>query len=670
MNWSNFIYTLLILFFISFTPTTSRAQINTDRMLTIGRNALYFEDYVLSIQYFNQVIRVKPHLAEPYFYRAIAKISLEDYKGAEEDCSLALDKNPFLVEAYRCRGIARIYMEKYDEAQADFDKGLEFSPDNQQLLIAKGYASAQAENYPQAIEDFSTTITRFPHSKEAYLNRGYAHLANDDTTAALHDFEKVLEMDKFNANGHAARAVVFLSQKEYQKAQEDIDEAIRIESYRPGYYINRALIRYHLNNLRGAMDDYDHVIQLDAYNVMAYYNRGILRAEIGDKNRALEDFDRVVELEPNNHFAIYNRGLLESDLGELDKAIKDFTTIIEEYPDFFPAYYNRADAKGKKYDKKGAEKDYNTAMLLSQQKISKEEINAQKTRKKSDNNLKNHNKLVTADKEEEEKRLTYKSETRGKVQNVNFHIDPEKNVQISLYPQKQENSRRLSYFDQYINQLNQSGKLNYKLYVTSHEYHISKDNSEVIFKGIEQLTKKIEKDPSDVNFLQRALLFEAIYDFESAIEDWGKAIAVSPTSDQWMYYFCRGNCRLKKLEYETSLQKDDVRDETQKEMESYAQKIIYDFILKDYEETNLNKEDFAFAWYDRGNILALQKDYLNAIANYTKAIERDNDLAEAYFNRGLCYLRVNENAKGIADLSKAGELGIYVAYNVIKRFRE
>lgn len=88
----------------------SYAQINTDRVLSIGKNALYFEDYVLAIQYFNQVIRVKPHLAEPYFYRGVAKISLEDYKGAEEDCSLALSRNPFLVEAYRCRGIAKVYL--------------------------------------------------------------------------------------------------------------------------------------------------------------------------------------------------------------------------------------------------------------------------------------------------------------------------------------------------------------------------------------------------------------------------------------------------------------------------------------------------------------------------------------------------------------------------------
>ena len=71
------------------------AQLNTDRITAIGRNALYFEDYVLSIQYFNQVIRLKPYLSEPYFYRAIAKIQLEDYQGALNDCNAAIERNPF-----------------------------------------------------------------------------------------------------------------------------------------------------------------------------------------------------------------------------------------------------------------------------------------------------------------------------------------------------------------------------------------------------------------------------------------------------------------------------------------------------------------------------------------------------------------------------------------------
>ena len=62
------------------------AQLNTDRITAIGRNALYFDDYVLSIQYFNQVIKLKPYLSEPYLLRAIAKIQLGDYTGAMLDC--------------------------------------------------------------------------------------------------------------------------------------------------------------------------------------------------------------------------------------------------------------------------------------------------------------------------------------------------------------------------------------------------------------------------------------------------------------------------------------------------------------------------------------------------------------------------------------------------------
>ena len=137
------------------------AQVNTDRVLAIGRNALYFEYYVLSIQYFNQVIRSKPWLAEPYFYRAAAKVSLEDYKGAEEDCSLCLARNPFLVQAYYIRAIARQSQEKYNEAIADYDKGLSFRPDDHQMLSNRAVAFIQKKDYADAEDaDFEKKILK------------------------------------------------------------------------------------------------------------------------------------------------------------------------------------------------------------------------------------------------------------------------------------------------------------------------------------------------------------------------------------------------------------------------------------------------------------------------------------------------------------------------------
>ncbi|MDE6175193.1 MAG: hypothetical protein K2F88_06500, partial [Duncaniella sp.] len=77
-----------------------KGQINTEQVLRIGANTHYFEDYVLSIQYFNQVISVNPTQAKPYFYRAVAKLNLDDFRGAEEDATMALERNPFITEAY------------------------------------------------------------------------------------------------------------------------------------------------------------------------------------------------------------------------------------------------------------------------------------------------------------------------------------------------------------------------------------------------------------------------------------------------------------------------------------------------------------------------------------------------------------------------------------------
>ena len=64
-------------------------------------------------------------------------------------------------------------------------------------------------------------------------------------------------------------------------------------------------------------------------------------------------------------------------------------------------------------------------------------------------------------------------------------------------------------------------------------------------------------------------------------------------------------------------------------------------------------------------------DFLEqALADYSRAIELDPNLAEAYYNRGLVRLAQKQQELAISDLSKAGELGLYTAYSIIKRARK
>jgi hypothetical protein len=45
-------------------------------------------------------------------------------------------------------------------------------------------------------------------------------------------------------------------------------------------------------------------------------------------------------------------------------------------------------------------------------------------------------------------------------------------------------------------------------------------------------------------------------------------------------------------------------------------------------------------------------------------------LAEAYYNRGLCHLFLKHESEAVKDMSKAGELGVYQAYSLIKKYRK
>ena len=81
----------------------------------------------------------------------------------------------------------------------------------------------------------------------------------------------------------------------------------------------------------------------------------------------------------------------------------------------------------------------------------------------------------------------------------------------------------------------------------------------------------------------------------------------------------------------------------------------------------------ALCSFDRGNAKACIGDQLGAIADFSKFIEinpEDNRhmLPMAYGNRGLAKLKINQKESGCLDLSKAGELGLDEAYEVIKKY--
>lgn len=332
---------LLLIFAVAVQYFPISAQINTEQVIRIGRNALYFEDYVLSIQYFNQVIAAKPYLAQPYFLRGIAKYNLDDFKGAEDDATIAIGHNPFITDAYELRGLARQNQGNASGAVEDYNTLLSMLPENRSIQFNKALALEELKHYDEARVAFDDLLKSHPNFDIGYIGRAQLNLATKDTVAAKEDIEKALSINKHNVNAYVMRADIAInSSRNYAEALEDMNEAIKLQPRFAGYFINRAFLRHRLDDYYGAMSDYDYALQLDPLNYIALYNRALLRSEVHDFNKAIDDLTKVVALRPNDFRALYNRAVVLKEKGDYTQAIDDVNKVIEEFPILQPHIFS------------------------------------------------------------------------------------------------------------------------------------------------------------------------------------------------------------------------------------------------------------------------------------------------------------------------------------------
>ena len=108
--------------------------------------------------------------------------------------------------------------------------------------------------------------------------------------------------------------------------------------------------------------------------------------------------------------------------------------------------------------------------------------------------------------------------------------------------------------------------------------------------------------------------------------------------------------------------------EKQGRLDADSRRVVCNTILDDCDRVMAVHPDFVIYLYNMGNVYFAMNDYVMAVEKYTQAIERDPQFAAAYYNRGVVRLMQNERDAGIKDLSRAGELGLYSAYNLIKRY--
>ncbi|GHU98537.1 hypothetical protein FACS1894159_01140 [Bacteroidia bacterium] len=172
-------------------------------------------------------------------------------------------------------------------------------------------------------------------------------------------------------------------------------------------------------------------------------------------------------------------------------------------------------------------------------------------------------------------------------------------------------------------------------------------------------------------YFNKGYEFASNGDFNSAIENYSKAIEIDPTDA--MAYNNRGNAKSDLGDKEAAIEDYDKAIEINPNLaEAYNNRGVaksdlgdHRAAIEDYDKAIEINPNYAEAYNNRGVAKSDLGDYQAAIEDYDKAIEINPNYAEAYNNRGVAKSDLGDKQAAIDDYSKAIEINpnLAEAYN-------
>ena len=638
----------------------SRAQYDRDYFYYVGRSFMIDNNFEDAIRTLNILLRFDDDAYEGYFLRGIAKYNLDDLLGAEADFTTAIEKNPVFTTAFTYRAITRSRLGNYDDALSDFAEAIELRPDLPNAYYSRGVTRLLNQQFREAIDDFDKFIRQENKVSDAYLNRGVCYLYLKDTTQAYADFETAIRTNRENPMSYNRRGELEMKQQRYKEAEADFDMAIRCDSNYLLSYFNRAIVYSSTNRPMQSLADFDRVLQLDSTNSLTYFNRAIVRSQIGDYNRALEDYDKVAFYSPENVLVYYNRAGIQAQLGNIESAVEDYSKAIELYPDFANAYLNRSRLRYLLKDESGSRRDRD----IAQRKIAE-----YKTR------LSDSTYSIYADTTQRfDKLLSFDSKfAGGSFDRITGHNGGREEMRLlPLYkftlmrpdsvPAPQP--YRLQRVEDFLKRVG-----NRYLALSCRESNIGADSLVILDRQYAEELKM--PDASWIPLFERGVSQSLIKQYTNSVNTYSTAIDRNPSNP--FLYLNRSTTRAEMIDFissiDNSYQRITIDSDPANRLNNNSKRTYsYDEAVADLNKAIKLFPDFAYAYYNRANLLALSGSLPEAFEDYTKAISLNPAFAEAYYNRGIIQLFMKDTRKGCLDLSKAGELGITEAYEVLKRY--
>lgn len=321
----------------------------------------------------------------------------EDYAGAYDQYTAALERDPGYAEGWLRRAIVGLRLGRSDAA-TDLERGLALNPpahladfyraryerDSAQKLVlytqaiaaepafVPAYISRAAilvslERYAEAAADLAAVTAIDPLDREVPFFQARIAQAEGDFAAALQGFSTAIERTADYGLAYYERGLLHTQLRtDPARAVADLEQASRLMPQRGRVECSLAEARWLAGDVDGALAAFERAIAVEPEYACSYLKRAELLISLDRYAEALVDLDAYLVRE-QSMAALLTRSALHARLGDLEAAAQDTETAMMMYPQSGVPLYQYAELQVAAGETQAAREYYERALLRFRQ---------------------------------------------------------------------------------------------------------------------------------------------------------------------------------------------------------------------------------------------------------------------------------------------------------------
>lgn len=526
---------------------------------------------------------------------------------------------------------------------------------------------------------------------------GRSALYYDDYTTAIHYFNAAISAKPYLAEAYYYRAYAKFSLDDYESAVDDLNHAINFNPFHIEYFQLRGLNRIHTNDYQGAIDDYTRVLAETPEDQSAHYNRVLCRLELKDYSTASDELDVILRKWPTLTRAYLIKGQTCLAIGDTlsgERWVDSLLVISQREP---VAWAFKARQHYRRHEYKDCDSCFTQALKydVGNADYHLERAQARHSLSRYNDALSDYSRVI-----ELQPRHFVAHYNRGIIrafvgddnqalEDFDFVISVEPDNTLAIYNRAELRRNTGDYrgaiadyttlikeFPNFIYGYNQRAEcyrhIGAVALAVKDETRVMKADLDLAYGAARPKSVQRMRRRSDDDLAQYDQIIEEVPDSTASFMSELTGSNGTHSSDRVFlpmfrfageYYTVEGGS---KSVYANDPQVAAIIQQAQMKTDADNNSDALK-LLREGADSGITD---AVLYYNLGCLEAEYGTLENALNSYSKAIEVDPLMAEAYYNKAVIFLLQSEEQEATPLLSKAGELGILRAYTLLKQAKK